>query len=233
MAFDPKNVQILLVEDTAVMRKIEIKTLKTLGFDGIVEAVDGDEAIGILQGDRQVDRQAGVFPVEPDTGIQHTVHQPRLGRGLCRPVQQVEQQFPGFPPPFVDLGDFGEDDLEQACLSEQLERSARRAAAARWTATVLLPTPPLPPVTAITLTGSGLIIRRKPVAWSSIGSDACMFTHSSIGISHVFLSRFFFQHIDQFERLFHQRTSLGGMQVLGYPLTIGHKSQWQSGIDQG
>ena len=55
MAFDPKNVQILLVEDTAVMRKIEIKTLKALGFDGIVEAVDGDEAIGILQGDRKVD----------------------------------------------------------------------------------------------------------------------------------------------------------------------------------
>lgn len=55
MAFDPKNVQILLVEDTAVMRKIEIKTLKALGFEGIMEAVDGDEAIGILQGERQVD----------------------------------------------------------------------------------------------------------------------------------------------------------------------------------
>ncbi|MCB2167656.1 MAG: response regulator [Deltaproteobacteria bacterium] len=55
MAFDPKNVQILLVEDTAVMRKIEIKTLKSLGFDGIVEAVDGNQAIGILQGDRKVD----------------------------------------------------------------------------------------------------------------------------------------------------------------------------------
>jgi CheY-like chemotaxis protein len=55
MVFDPKNIQILLVEDTAVMRKIEIKTLKSLGFDGIVEAVDGDQAIGILQGDRKVD----------------------------------------------------------------------------------------------------------------------------------------------------------------------------------
>jgi len=55
MAFDPKNVQILLVEDTAVMRKIEIKTLKALGFEGIMEAVDGDQAIGILQGDRKVD----------------------------------------------------------------------------------------------------------------------------------------------------------------------------------
>ena len=40
MAFDPQNVQILLVEDTAVMRKIEIKILKALGFEGIIEAVD-------------------------------------------------------------------------------------------------------------------------------------------------------------------------------------------------
>ena len=55
MAFDPKNVQILLVEDTAVMRKIEIKTLKALGFEGIMEAVDGDEAIGILQRGQKVD----------------------------------------------------------------------------------------------------------------------------------------------------------------------------------
>lgn len=55
MAFDPKNIRILLVEDTAVMRKIEIKTLKALGFDGVLEAVDGDEAIGILQGGRKVD----------------------------------------------------------------------------------------------------------------------------------------------------------------------------------
>jgi len=55
MVFNPKDVQILLVEDTAVMRKIEIKTLKALGFEGIVEAVDGDEAIKVLQGDRKVD----------------------------------------------------------------------------------------------------------------------------------------------------------------------------------
>lgn len=55
MTFDPKNVQILLVEDTAVMRKIEIKTLKALGFEGIIEAVDGDQAIAILQENRKVD----------------------------------------------------------------------------------------------------------------------------------------------------------------------------------
>ena len=55
MAFDPKEVQILLVEDTAVMRKIEIKTLKELGFEGIIEAVDGDQAIGILQEGTSVD----------------------------------------------------------------------------------------------------------------------------------------------------------------------------------
>jgi len=55
MAFDPQHIQILLVEDTAVMRKIEIKTLKALGFEGVMEAVDGDQAIAILQGEEAVD----------------------------------------------------------------------------------------------------------------------------------------------------------------------------------
>ena len=39
MAFDPSRVKILLVEDTAVMRKIERKTLTALGFESIREAV--------------------------------------------------------------------------------------------------------------------------------------------------------------------------------------------------
>jgi len=55
MAFDPQRIQILLVEDTAVMRKIEIKTLKALGFEDILEAVDGDQAVAILQGEQAVD----------------------------------------------------------------------------------------------------------------------------------------------------------------------------------
>ena len=41
----PKEPRILLVEDASVMRKIELKALKTLGFEDILEAKDGDEAI--------------------------------------------------------------------------------------------------------------------------------------------------------------------------------------------
>src|SRR4051794_16792867 len=40
------------------------------------------------------------------------------------------------------------------------------SAAPRFTATTVLPTPPLPPVIAITLTGCGVPSRRKPAAWS-------------------------------------------------------------------
>ncbi len=55
MAFDPSRIHILLVEDTAVMRKIEKKTLKALGFQAISEAVDGQEAVQVLQADQPVD----------------------------------------------------------------------------------------------------------------------------------------------------------------------------------
>lgn len=55
MSFDPKQLTVLLVEDTATMRKIEIKTLKGLGFEKIVEAADGDLAIRHLQSSGPVD----------------------------------------------------------------------------------------------------------------------------------------------------------------------------------
>ncbi len=52
---DPKNTTILLVEDAAVMRKIEIKTLKSLGFENIIEAVDGEVAVAKLQENDSID----------------------------------------------------------------------------------------------------------------------------------------------------------------------------------
>ena len=55
MSIDPKELTILVVEDAAVMRKIEIKTLKSLGFENILEAEDGDIAITKLQGDDKID----------------------------------------------------------------------------------------------------------------------------------------------------------------------------------
>jgi len=55
MSLDPKKTTVLLVEDTATMRKIEIKTLKGLGFEKIIEAADGEAAINHLQATEAVD----------------------------------------------------------------------------------------------------------------------------------------------------------------------------------
>lgn len=49
MSIDPKNIKILLVEDAAVMRNIEVKTLKSLGFVNITQAEDGQIAISKLK----------------------------------------------------------------------------------------------------------------------------------------------------------------------------------------
>lgn len=51
----PEDIKILLVEDAVTMRKIEVSTLKSLGFETILEANDGQEAMGILQGEGDVD----------------------------------------------------------------------------------------------------------------------------------------------------------------------------------
>ncbi|MFH1982666.1 MAG: chemotaxis protein CheW [Pseudomonadota bacterium] len=55
MTVDPKTARILLVEDAPVMRKIEIKTLRKLGFVNIAEASDGNGAITHLEGGAPVD----------------------------------------------------------------------------------------------------------------------------------------------------------------------------------
>ena len=55
MSTVPKEPKILLVEDASVMRKIELKALKTLGFDNILEAKDGDEAILRLESEKGID----------------------------------------------------------------------------------------------------------------------------------------------------------------------------------
>jgi chemotaxis signal transduction protein/CheY-like chemotaxis protein len=55
MALDPQKIKILLVEDAAVMRNIETKTLNKLGFTNIVEAQDGNAAVKILQESDDID----------------------------------------------------------------------------------------------------------------------------------------------------------------------------------
>ena len=55
MSTTPEKPRILLVEDAAVMRKIELKALKSLGFEDILEAKDGDEAILVLESEEKID----------------------------------------------------------------------------------------------------------------------------------------------------------------------------------
>ena len=49
MSGDVKTMRILLVEDSAIMRKMEVKALKALGYEQIVEADDGSVAVPRLQ----------------------------------------------------------------------------------------------------------------------------------------------------------------------------------------
>ena len=54
MAVD-KNINILLVEDSGSMRKMEMMILKKLGFSNIVEAEDGKESVTIVESGQVVD----------------------------------------------------------------------------------------------------------------------------------------------------------------------------------
>jgi len=51
----PEDIKILLVEDAVTMRKIEINTLKSIGFKNVIEAGDGKIATEILQEQGAVD----------------------------------------------------------------------------------------------------------------------------------------------------------------------------------
>lgn len=53
MAADLK-IKILLVEDASTMRKMEVKILKQLSFDNIIEAVDGDDAIKKIESEKNI-----------------------------------------------------------------------------------------------------------------------------------------------------------------------------------
>jgi len=48
------DIKILLVEDAATMRKMELKILKQLGFNNVIEAVDGQAAVETLQNDQEI-----------------------------------------------------------------------------------------------------------------------------------------------------------------------------------
>ena len=50
-----KNMKILLVEDSAVTRGMEIDALKEIGYSNIIGAGDGKEAVGILSKEENID----------------------------------------------------------------------------------------------------------------------------------------------------------------------------------
>ena len=50
-----KEITILLVEDAAIMRKIEVKTLKAINFNTVIEAKDGKEAVECLKQNQKID----------------------------------------------------------------------------------------------------------------------------------------------------------------------------------
>lgn len=54
MSFDFK-IKILLVEDSRFMRSMELNMLKEAGFDNVITAGDGEEAIDILQKQEDID----------------------------------------------------------------------------------------------------------------------------------------------------------------------------------
>ena len=54
MAIDTSK-KILLVEDSGATRKMEMMIIKKLGYSGTIEAVDGNEAVAVLESDQQVD----------------------------------------------------------------------------------------------------------------------------------------------------------------------------------
>lgn len=54
MSLNPE-MKILLVEDSKITRKMEIRILKELGFNNIVEADDGELAIQKLREDEEID----------------------------------------------------------------------------------------------------------------------------------------------------------------------------------
>lgn len=55
MSVDPQDIRILLVEDSALMRTIQLKTLNSLGYNDVIEAEDGVVAVERLKEKNDID----------------------------------------------------------------------------------------------------------------------------------------------------------------------------------
>ncbi|MFA8343798.1 MAG: chemotaxis protein CheW [Rhodothermaceae bacterium] len=64
------NIKILLVEDAAVMRKMERKVLGSLGFNNIIDAEDGDDAIEKLKSDKDINLVISDWNMPNKTGLE-------------------------------------------------------------------------------------------------------------------------------------------------------------------
>lgn len=65
-----QDIRILLVEDAAVMRKMELKSLQALGFENVIEAGDGREAIEHLREDDSVDLVISDWNMPDTSGLE-------------------------------------------------------------------------------------------------------------------------------------------------------------------
>ena len=51
------NIKVLVVDDSATMRRIVINSLKKIGYNNFVEAADGKAAWDIIQSQKDIDQQ--------------------------------------------------------------------------------------------------------------------------------------------------------------------------------
>ncbi|MCP4751517.1 MAG: ABC transporter substrate-binding protein [Proteobacteria bacterium] len=69
-----KNLKILLVEDAKSMRRIEMNILKAIGYEDVLEANDGVEAVGILKSTDDVDLIISDWNMPNMSGYELLVH---------------------------------------------------------------------------------------------------------------------------------------------------------------
>ncbi len=128
-----KNMKILIVDDFSTMRRIIKNLLRDLGFTNTVEADDGLTAIPILNSG-SIDFLVTDWNMPGMTGID-----------LLRHVR-ADEKLRSLPVLMVTAEAKREQIIEAAQAGD------------KFTDTLVFPTPPLPPVTAITCTGCMLPI---------------------------------------------------------------------------
>src|SRR3569832_2716584 len=106
------------------------------------------------------------------------------------------------------------------------------SAIARFTEVLVLPSPPLPHVTAMTLTGRGRTLCRRPSAWSGLNLVSIAWRPPVRRQDHlVFVHRTSLPH--ERESLADQFVGAGKMQILRHTQSVAHVHERQAGLDHG